>query len=98
MAAFGDSLFRGLVGQATCAGCHAGGRATQPVAPDLSGSAWLGGSAGFTEVLDFLEHGTRVQSKEVPNRPHGGVRLRPEETRALAVYILSLGTTAGAEP
>lgn len=97
MASLGDSVFRGLVSKATCADCHTGGRATQTTAPDLSRSAWLSGSARYSEVVDFMVHGTRIRSKEVPNRPHGGVRLRPEETRAVAVYLLSLRNSVGGE-
>lgn len=76
LVAAGDSLFHGQTGDAHCSDCHS----------DLAGSRWLA-DARFSDVVDFLVHGTKIRSKEVPNRPHGGTRLPPEQVRAIAVYL-----------
>ena len=74
--AAGDSLFHGRSGDSRCSDCHS----------DLAGSRWLA-EASFGDIVDFLVHGTKVRSKEVPNRPHGGTRLPAEQVRALAAYL-----------
>ncbi|MGH7528707.1 MAG: c-type cytochrome [Gemmatimonadales bacterium] len=89
--AVGDSVFHGLVGEARCGNCHAVAKDGKRIGPDLRRSVWLGREASYGEVVDFLAHGARVHDREVPNRPHGGVRLLDDQLRAVSAYVRSLG-------
>lgn len=80
-------------GKGNCSTCHArDGRGT-PLGPNLTDAEWLHISGKVEEIEAIIRSGVpRPRHHPAPMPPMGGARLRPEEVKAVAEYVFSLGS------
>jgi mono/diheme cytochrome c family protein len=87
MAARGRKLFA-----ETCTVCHGPDVKGTQLGPSLVDAEWLQGSGTVPEIEQAIRAGVpEPQEYPVPMPPLGGGTYTPEEVRALAVYVYSLG-------
>jgi mono/diheme cytochrome c family protein len=90
--ALGDSVFHGKAANGTCFVCHgAEAKGTPGLAPDLTDAKWLNGDGSYAFIVSIVEKGV-PNPKEAPAAmpAMGGVKLTPEQIRAVAAYVYAL--------
>jgi glucose/arabinose dehydrogenase/cytochrome c5 len=89
---FGEKIFNGEVGGATCAGCHGAGGIGTPVGPNLTSGKWLWGDGSLESITATITNGV-PEPKQHPGAmpPMGGVTLSKDEVSAVAAYVGALG-------
>src|SRR3989442_16009348 len=91
LVALGDSVFHGRVGRATCAACH-GARGAGALAPPLTSGTWLHSDGSSPSIVRVVREGVLKPSRgPTPMPPMGGGNLTPEQLRAVAAYVYTLG-------
>jgi len=91
----GDGIYHGQVGGAACTGCHGANGTGSPLGPDLTGKKWLWSDGSFTGILKSITEGVpNPKQYRSPMPPMGGAQLTPDQTKALAAYVWSLGHQA----
>lgn len=87
--ALGDSVFHGRVAGGTCAVCHgADGKGTPGLAPDLTDAKWLHSDGGYAAIVRTVEQGVpEPKDAPAPMPAMGGIKLTPEQIRAVAAYV-----------
>ena len=91
MLALGDSIYHGLVGGATCVGCHGGGAKGTPLGPDLTANRWLWGDGSLRSIERTITEGVprpREHTGVMP--PMGGASLSRAQVHAVAAYVYAL--------
>jgi glucose/arabinose dehydrogenase/mono/diheme cytochrome c family protein len=86
--AFGDRIFHGEVGGATCGGCHGSDAKGTPVGPDLTSGKWLWGDGSLQAIAQTITAGVpepKGHTGAMP--PMGGVELSQADVAALAPYV-----------
>lgn len=88
----GGKIFRGEIGDATCGGCHGPDGKGSPIGPDLTSGHWLWSDGGLQGITQTIANGV-PQPKEHGGAmpPMGGVELKPEDLRAVASFVWSIG-------
>ena len=91
MVAFGDRIYHGKVGGATCTGCHGDRGQGTPLGPALAGKKWLWSDGSYAGIKKTIIEGVS-QPKEYrsPMPPMGGAQLTPDQVSAVAAYVWSL--------
>jgi glucose/arabinose dehydrogenase/mono/diheme cytochrome c family protein len=91
MLALGDSVYHGLVGGATCIGCHGSDAKGTPLAPNLTDQQWLWGDGSLDAIAQTIAKGV-PQPKEHTGAmpPMGGAKLTDAQVRATAAYLFAL--------
>lgn len=91
----GRRLFHGAGACTTCHGDDA--RGVPNLGSDLTDREWLQGDGSFAFLVESIRCGVPAEVAEagVPMPPRGGVRLTPEQTRALAAYVWTLSHPDG---
>lgn len=91
----GRRLFHGA---GACTTCHGeDGRGVPNLGSDLTDREWLHGDGSYGFLLERIRCGVPAEISEagVPMPPRGGVRLTPEQLRALAAYVWTLSHRDG---
>jgi glucose/arabinose dehydrogenase/mono/diheme cytochrome c family protein len=92
MVALGDRVYHGQEGGANCTGCHGANATGSPLGPNLTGPKWLWSDGSFAGILKSITEGVPTPKQyRSPMPPMGGAQLTPEQTKALAAYVWSLG-------
>ena len=93
MIALGDSVFHGKIGGGvTCNVCHGqDAKGTPGLAPDLTDTKWLHGDGSYAFIVNLVQQGVpSPKESPAPMPPMGGMKLTPEQVRAVAAYVYSL--------
>lgn len=92
LVALGDSIFHGQVAGGTCAACHGQSGAGGQIGPNLTDAEWLHGDGSNEFIVGIVTNGVPI-AKKSPGMmpPKGGAPLTPEQIRAVAAYVYSLG-------
>lgn len=90
--ALGDSIFHGQAAGGLCFTCHGQDAKGTQLAPDLTDREWLNGDGSLDFIVKTVTAGV-PQPKKYPSPmlPMGGANLTPEQVRAVATYVYSLG-------
>lgn len=92
LVALGDSIFHGRAAGGTCATCHGQGGVGGQLAPNLTDSEWHNGDGSYQSIVNIVTTGVPVAKKHPGAMPPmGGASLTPEQVRAVAAYVYSLG-------
>jgi len=95
LVALGDSVFHGRVGRGTCFACH-GAKGGGGLAPPLTSGRWLHGDGSYQSILRAVREGVpKPKQAPTPMPPMGGANLTPEQVRAVAAYVYTLGQQGG---
>lgn len=92
LVALGDSIFHGQVAGGTCSACHGQRGSGGQIGPNLTDAEWLHGDGSNDFIVGIVTNGVSVAIKSpgiMP--PKGGAPLTPEQIRAVAAYVHSLG-------
>ena len=91
MIALGDSLYHGLVGGGTCAGCHSADAKGTPLAPDLTDAEWIWGDGSLPSITRVITEGVPTPKNHTGVMPPmGGASLTRPQVLAVAGYVWSL--------
>jgi mono/diheme cytochrome c family protein len=94
LVALGDSVFHGRVGRGTCFACH-GAKGAGGLAPLTSGR-WLHSDGSYESIVRVVREGVpKPKQAPTPMPPMGGANLTPEQLRAVAAYVYTLGQQGG---
>ena len=94
--ALGDSIFHGQVGGATCYACHGQDAKGSAVGPNLTDGEWLNTDGSLEGITKTVQTGVPAPKKApAPMPPMGGASLTPDQVRAVAAYVHSLGGGKG---
>jgi mono/diheme cytochrome c family protein len=89
--ALGDSVYHGLVGGATCVGCHGQDAKGTPLAPDLTDNQWLWGDGSLRSIEQTIKRGVPQPKQHTGAMPPmGGAQLTPPQLHAVAAYVYAL--------
>lgn len=90
--ALGDSVFHGQAGGGTCYACHGQDGKGSGVGPNLTDNEWLNTDGTLAGITQVVQKGV-AQPKQAPAPmpPMGGASLNPEQVKAVAAYVHSLG-------
>lgn len=95
LVALGDSVFHGRAGRATCFACH-GIRGAGGLTPPLTSGKWLHGDGSYASIMRVVREGVLKPTQgPTPMPPMGGTNLTPEQLRAVAAYVYTLGQRGG---
>jgi len=90
--AMGDEIFHGKVGGATCYVCHGQDAKGSGVGPNLTDSEWLNNDGTLTGIMGTIQTGVpKPKVAPAPMPPMGGASLTPDQVKAVATYVHSLG-------
>jgi mono/diheme cytochrome c family protein len=90
--ALGDSIFHGQVGGGTCYVCHGQDAHGSAVAPNLTDAEWLHNDGTLAGITGTITSGVPKPTKApAPMPPMGGATLSPDQVKAVATYVHSLG-------
>jgi glucose/arabinose dehydrogenase/mono/diheme cytochrome c family protein len=91
MVIFGNRIYHGQVGGATCNACHGENGKGSPLGPDLTGKKWLWSDGSYEGIAKTITNGV-MQPKHYRGAmpPVGGVDLTPDQVLALAAYVWTL--------
>ena len=91
----GDSIFHGQIAGGTCFTCHGQGGTGGTLGPNLSDAEWLHGDGSYESIAATVTNGVATP-KQFPGvmPPKGGAPLTPDQVRAIAAYVYSLGRTS----
>jgi mono/diheme cytochrome c family protein len=92
LTALGDSIFHGQVGGATCYVCHGQDAKGTGVGPNLTDAEWLNTDGTLAGITGTIQSGVAKPKKApAPMPPMGGASLSPDQVKAVAAYVHSLG-------
>jgi len=90
--ALGQQIFQGKVGGATCYVCHGQDAKGTGVGPNLTDSEWLNTDGTLAGITKTIQSGVPTPKKApAPMPPMGGASLSPDQVKAVAAYVHSLG-------
>ena len=90
--ALGDSVFHGQAGGGTCYVCHGQDAKGSGVGPNLTDSEWLNTDGTLAGITRTVQNGVPQPKKApAPMPPMGGAALSPDQVKAVATYVHSLG-------
>jgi mono/diheme cytochrome c family protein len=90
--ALGDSIFHGQAGGGTCYVCHGQDAHGSAVAPNLTDGEWLNNDGTLAGITGTITSGVPKPTKApAPMPPMGGASLSPDQVKAVATYVHSLG-------
>lgn len=88
----GDKIFHGQEGGATCYVCHGQDAKGTGVGPNLTDSEWLNTDGTLAGISKTVQSGVPQPKKApAPMPPMGGASLSPDQVKAVAAYVHSLG-------
>jgi mono/diheme cytochrome c family protein len=92
LVALGDSVFHGQAGGGTCYVCHGQDAKGSGVGPNLTDSEWLNTDGTLAGITKTIQSGVPTPKKApAPMPPMGGASLSPDQVKAVAAYVHSLG-------
>ena len=101
----GARIYHGLVGGASCTGCHGANGTGSGLGPDLTKKEWMWSDGSFAGILKVITNGVPQPKKfRSPMPPMGGAELSDTQASALAAYVwglshpVSAGSTAAPNP
>lgn len=90
--ALGDSVFHGQAGGGTCYACHGQDGKGSGVGPNLTDAEWLNTDGTLAGITKTIQSGVPTPKQApAPMPPMGGASLSPDQVRAVATYVHSLG-------
>ena len=90
--ALGDSVFHGQAGGGTCYVCHGQDAKGSGVGPNLTDQEWLNTDGTLEGITKTIQNGVPTPKQApAPMPPMGGASLSPDQVRAAAAYVHSLG-------
>lgn len=90
--ALGDSVFHGQAGGGTCYACHGQDGTGSGVGPNLTDNEWLNTDGTLEGITKVVQNGVPQPKKApAPMPPMGGASLSPDQVKAVATYVHSLG-------
>ncbi len=90
--ALGDSIFHGQVGGGTCYVCHGQDGKGSAVGANLTDGEWLHDDGTIAGITGTITNGVPKPTKApAPMPPMGGASLTPDQVKAVATYVHSLG-------
>ncbi|MEX0891190.1 MAG: cytochrome c [Gemmatimonadota bacterium] len=94
MVARGQQVFTGAAGGGTCFTCHTAEGTGTPLAPDLTDDTWINTSGrNFEEIVQLVTTGVPEPVEAAAAMPPmGGANLSEDDVRAVAAYVLTLGS------
>ena len=91
MVTLGYRIYQGLVGGASCTGCHGAKATGSPLGPDLTKKSWLWSDGSFAGILKVITEGVpQPRQYRSPMPPMGGAQLSDTQASALAAYVWAL--------
>ncbi|OIQ67031.1 Cbb3-type cytochrome c oxidase subunit CcoP [mine drainage metagenome] len=94
--ALGARIWRGEVASGTCAGCHGADARGGPLGPDLTTGTWMWSDGSLAGLSTTISQGVAQPKKyRSPMPAMGGAPLGPNELKALAAYVWSIGHGGG---
>ncbi len=90
--ALGDSVFHGQAGGGTCYACHGQDGKGSGVGPNLTDNEWLNTDGTLEGITKVVQNGdAQPKQAPAPMPPMGGASLSPDQVKAVATYVHSLG-------
>jgi mono/diheme cytochrome c family protein len=90
--ALGDSIFHGQAGGGTCHVCHGQDAKGSAVGPNLTDGEWLNNDGTLAGITGTITSGVpKPKTAPAPMPPMGGASLNPDQVKAVATYVHSLG-------
>ncbi len=90
--ALGDSVFHGQAGGGTCYVCHGQDAKGSGVGPNLTDNEWLNTDGTLEGITKTIQSGVPTPKQApAPMPPMGGASLSPDQVKAAAAYVHSLG-------
>jgi Cytochrome C oxidase, cbb3-type, subunit III len=90
--ALGDSIFHGQAGGGTCYVCHGQDAKGSAVGANLTDGEWLHNDGTLAGITGTITSGVPKPTKApAPMPPMGGASLSPDQVKAVATYVHSLG-------
>jgi mono/diheme cytochrome c family protein len=90
--ALGDSIFHGQAGGGTCQVCHGQDAKGSAVGPNLTDGEWLNNDGTLAGITGTITSGVpKPKTAPAPMPPMGGASLNPDQVKAVATYVHSLG-------
>jgi mono/diheme cytochrome c family protein len=90
--ALGDSIFHGQAGGGTCHVCHGQDAKGSAVGPNLTDGEWLNNDGTLAGITGTINSGVpKPKTAPAPMPPMGGASLSPDQVKAVATYVHSLG-------
>lgn len=90
--ALGDSIFHGQAGGGTCHVCHGQDAKGSAVGPNLTDGEWLNNDGTLAGITGTITSGVpKPKTAPAPMPPMGGASLSPDQVKAVATYVHSLG-------
>lgn len=90
--ALGDSIFHGQAGGGTCYVCHGQDAHGSAVGANLTDGEWLHNDGTLAGITGTITSGVPKPTKApAPMPPMGGASLSPDQVKAVATYVHSLG-------
>jgi mono/diheme cytochrome c family protein len=92
LVALGDSVFHGQAGGGTCYVCHGQDGKGSGVGPNLTDEEWLNTDGTLAGITQTVQSGVPTPKQApAPMPPMGGASLSPDQVKAVAAYVHSLG-------
>lgn len=92
LVALGDSVFHGQAGGGTCYVCHGQDGKGSGVGPNLTDAEWLNTDGTLAGITKTVQSGVPTPKKApAPMPPMGGASLSPDQVKAVAAYVHTLG-------
>jgi glucose/arabinose dehydrogenase/cytochrome c5 len=99
MVALGDRVYHGLVGGATCTGCHGANATGTPLGPDLTANKWMWSDGSYSGIAATIAGGVAQPKRyRAPMPAMGGVQLSSDQVMAVAAYVWGLNHPAKPAP
>jgi glucose/arabinose dehydrogenase/mono/diheme cytochrome c family protein len=91
MVALGERVYHGLVGGATCTGCHGADAKGTPLGPDLTAGKWMWSNGSYVGITTSIAGGVaKPKQYRSPMPAMGGADLSGDQVMAVAAYIWAL--------
>jgi glucose/arabinose dehydrogenase/mono/diheme cytochrome c family protein len=91
MVQLGARIYHGLVGGASCTGCHGANGTGSGLGPDLTKKEWMWSDGSFAGILKVINEGVPQPKKfRSPMPPQGGAQLSDTQASALAAFVWGL--------
>jgi glucose/arabinose dehydrogenase/mono/diheme cytochrome c family protein len=90
MLAQGDSVFHGMLGGATCVGCHGSDAKGTRLGPDLTDDRWLWSDGSLAGIEGTIAKGVPAPKQHTGVMPPmGGAQLTQAQLHAVAAYVFA---------
>jgi cbb3-type cytochrome c oxidase subunit III len=88
-----DSVGKAIfTGKGLCAACHGPDAKGTALAPDLTDGTWLHADGTVESIAQVVKAGVAAPKEHpAPMPPMGGASLSPDQVKAAAAYVHSLG-------